>query len=153
MAWGLESDQAEILRLLESYRTALRSSKARKPLAPAEDEAITMYYRLHSKVAADLKAALPELVQPDSWQSRNPGATGTILMLESRPEMPTAKPEIPAVPLVIERKVLVIHQRRSVHEKISELIRNIENGSGGTGMLGGGGMGGMGGGGFGGGFF
>jgi hypothetical protein len=152
IAWGLESDQAEILRLLESYRTALRSSKVRKPAVPAEDEAITLYYRLHSNVATDLKAALPELVQPDSWQSRNPGAIGTILMLESRPELPAGKPEVPAVPLVIERKVLVVHQHRSVHEKISELVRNIENGNASNGGMHGGGMGGMGGG-FGGGFF
>lgn len=153
VVWANADTHSQLLDLLEKYRIALRNSKVRQ-VSEEEDKEETVYYRLHANVADDLYVNLRTLIEPDSWQTgERPDAMGTIRKLESRPEAISEKFSGVAVESTIARKVLVIHQRRSVHEKIREIIYRIENGDSvpvpGFGM---GGMGGMGGG-FGGGMF
>lgn len=164
-----ETVQMDVLRLLESYRAALRVSKPRDRHAVDPNEMITTYYRLHANVAQSLFNLLPLLVEPDSWAIHNRGAEGTIMLTESKPDLfgtdgqlarAAAKGTEPAATIVVARAVLIIRQKRGVHDKIAEVINRIDTGDGmmfggfmGSGQgLGGGGMGG-GGGGFGGGFF
>jgi len=150
----------EILDLLETYRTALRSSKPRDRDAAYEEEVITVYYRMHAAVADDLAVKLPELVNPDSWQDEtHPDAPGKIVRIASPPEVLAAgaaskaaakgQPGATAA-LVAEQAVLIITQRRATHREIDEVIRRVEEGDAST--RAGFGMGGMGGAGFGGGF-
>lgn len=150
-----------ILELLETYRTALRSARPRKPLADDSKEVTTVYYRLHAKVAEDLVAQLPKLVSPESWKSStNPQASGEIFLVSSTPDLSNAGAAADAASenrkttasIVTERSVLIIRQTRSAHKAIEEVIRRVEAGDPRTGAGGGmgGGMGGMGG--FGGGF-
>ncbi|HRX77421.1 MAG TPA: hypothetical protein P5307_00080 [Pirellulaceae bacterium] len=163
-----ETVQNEVLTLLETYRAALRVSKPRDRHAEDPNEFITTYYRLHSHVAMDLAMWLPRLVQPESWTSNaQPDAKGTVTIVASAPDLfgtdgqlarlatnDAEKTQMQTV--VVARSVLIVHQTRSIHEKIAELIRRVESGDAtandGFGGLGGGGLGG-GGGGFGGGYF
>ena len=64
-----EQIHQKVLRLLETYRSALRSSKPRQPRGDDPNEVTTVYYRLHANVASDLVTMLPQLVRPDSWKS------------------------------------------------------------------------------------
>lgn len=146
-----ERGQDAILELLERYRIALRNSKRR--ISPEEDPeaVVTRYYRLPSDVAEDLEKQLPTLIHPDSWKSaERPQAIGTIRRLRSwsRPAAPTDKSaDKPSTS--IPYSILVIEQKRKVHEEIPSLLLKIEHGDlpaqGGVGGMGGG-MGGMGGG-------
>jgi hypothetical protein len=156
-----ERVQMRILELLETYRTALRSARPRKPLTDDSKEVTTVYYRLHARVAEDLLVQLPKLVSSESWKSStNPQAVGEIFLVSSTPDLSSAgatadaaaDTKKPTASIVTERAVLIIRQTRSAHKAIEEVIRRVELGdprsSEVTGM--GGGMGGMGG--FGGGF-
>ena len=114
-----------VLDLLEKYRFALRKSKLRKP-SETEDEVTTLYYRIHANVAQTLHTELPKLVAPDSWRSaERPDAIGTILLLESPPEVTQNEG---SAPIISERMVLVIQQRQSVHSEIAKTLQKIENG-------------------------
>lgn len=159
-----EQVHRKIASLLETYRSALRSSKPRDRSPEDADEITTVYYRLHAQIASDLVGLLPLLVAQESWQSvQRPDAPGTILLVSSTPELPdfaavakaVASSKESTVAQVIQRSVLIVKQTRAVHEEIREVIRRVENGDAqpmdpAQGM----GMGGMGGGGgFGGGFF
>ncbi len=119
------SVHAVVLDLLEKYRFALRQSKLRKPSETA-DEVTTLYYRIHANVAHSLHTELPKLVAPDSWRStERPDAIGTIVLLESPPEVTQNEG---ATPSVSERMVLVIQQRQSVHAEITKTLQKIEKG-------------------------
>ncbi|MBL8809804.1 MAG: hypothetical protein JNM43_06465 [Planctomycetaceae bacterium] len=164
--------QDSILNLLENYRTALRGSKPRKVAGPDPDEVLTYYYRIPTKMAEQLAAQLPGLIQPETWKDEtHPDAVGTVRRLASTDELRDAHgnalvssngASTPGFLLVVPHDVMVITQRRKVHDEIRELLHKVQHGdmpgSGGGGLggggLGGGGLGGgMGGGGFGGGGF
>ncbi|HUG69835.1 MAG TPA: hypothetical protein VMM76_18935 [Pirellulaceae bacterium] len=160
-----ETVHMEVLKLLETYRAALRISKPRDRHALDPNEVITNYYRLHANVAADLAMLLPMLVQPDSWALANPQAKGTVTLSASPPDLFGQDGQLARTAganpsemqtLVVSRAVLIIHQTRANHHKIAEVIHRVESGDGGG--FGGGGMGLGGGaasagGGFGGGYF
>lgn len=134
----------EVGELLNNYRDALRASGPREQEEKSK-EILKRYYRMHEKVAADLAALLPRLVQPERWRDEmHPDAPGTIVQVASEPDT-NAQLKEPRIP----RAVLIIRQTREVHEKIAEVIRRVERGDGplSTDGL----KGGMGG--FGGGFF
>lgn len=165
----------EVLELLESYRTALLSSKPRDRDLVDPNEATTVYYRLHANVARALARLLPQLVRPESWKSAGrPDAVGEILFVESAPDLEHvgaqsaggSESDASAREIVVARAVLIVTQTRDAHDEIQKVIRRVEHGDasdpfptgagGGMGGMGGGigGMGGgMGGGGFGGGMF
>jgi len=150
-----------VLSLLESYRTALRASKPRDREEEDPKEVITVYYRLHTNVAASLQVFLPTIVRPDSWKNNRPSAVGVILNVASPPDLSKRSGSITAASgdsfenvqtLVVSRSVLIITQTREVHDEIGEVIRRIETGDPMPGTTEGlpAGMGGMGG--FGGGY-
>ena len=158
-----EDQLAEVLSLLENYRTALRASKPRKRAQDDPKELTTRYYRMQTAVAEDLTKHLPQMVRPETWKSpQQPNAQGTVLALASTVELRDAQGRNVVAEktagnetknaLAVENSVLVVRQMREVHEQIAELISRIEHGDG---MIGGTGLGGAmgGGGGFGGGFF
>ncbi len=155
-----ETVHLEVLKLLESYRAALRASKPRARNVADPNELITTYYRLHSVVATDLANFLPRLVQPDSWKSDEyPEGKGSLTLLASSPDLfsndgqlarAAADDEKSQRAVVVSRSVLIVEQTRAVHEKIEEVIRRVESGDASKSV--GGGLGG-GGGGFGGGYF
>ncbi|MFP6762664.1 MAG: hypothetical protein VB858_03570, partial [Planctomycetaceae bacterium] len=138
-----------------TYRTALRSSKPRNRGEEEEQEVITVYYRLHSKVAIDLSLKLPLLVSPDTWQSeQEKDRPGQLFVISSEPDFSnigksaqtaTASKQ-PTTSLIVERSVLIIQQTRAAHNEITKIIRRVRTGDGGGG-------GASGGGGFGSGFF
>jgi hypothetical protein len=147
-----ESVLGEVLDLLETYRTALRSSKSRQCPEDDPNQIITVYYRMHANVAESLVTLLPKLVHPESWKTATqPQATGKIIFVPSAPDLSNVKAATetkqPARTLVIARAVLIIRQTRAAHDEIEEVIRRVEFGDPKVH----GGMGGMGGG-FGGGF-
>ena len=148
----------KVLDLLETYRSALRSSKPRERDAEDPDDVKTVYYRLHSNVVRDLSVFLPKFVQTDSWKSaQRPDAPGEIFIVASTPDLSavgslgavTSNKKPAAASIVIARSVLIVRQTRAVHDEIEEIIRRVEAGD--AVLRTGGGMGG--GGGFGGGFF
>lgn len=143
--------------LLGTYRKALRASKPRERAEEKSREIVTRYYRMHEAVAGDLLKLLPKMVQPETWKSdATPEAPGTVMKVASQPGLLDAGKTVATNGggLLVPRAVLIIRQRRSVHEKIGEVIQRIEQGDAPlvepAGGLGGGGLGG---GGFGGGFF
>lgn len=154
--WQTERIHGIVLRQLEAYRQALKSSKIREQKDPGK-EVKTIFYKMQTSIAMSLSLALKELVAPESWMSKENGdAIGTVRMLPSTPTVLEVKGKEPAVSL--ENSVLMIRQTNENHLKIAELIWNIENGNskqGAGGGVGGGGLGGggQGGGGFGGGLF
>ena len=136
-----EQVHQHVLQLLETYRSALRSSKPRQRRGDDPKEVITVYYRLHANVARDLSKMLPLLVQPDSWKSeQRTEAPGTILVVSSVPELSgaadTAKNAKETgqslAPLFSERAVLIVQQTRAVHEEISKIIARVESGDAGS---------------------
>jgi hypothetical protein len=147
----------DVLELLETYRTALRSSKPRDRHAPDPDEVITVYYRMHATVADDLVESLPKLVRPDSWTTKQgqAGAIGKILRVASKPEVLDVLGQLgldngkgsptEARKLVVARAVLVITQTRAAHDEIEQVLSRINTGdtmkaekTGGMGGFGGG---------------
>jgi len=159
----------DVLDLLETYRTALRSSKPRQSTKDDPNEVVTVYYRLHTNMARDLMMLLPRLLRPDSWKTQaNPDAPGELHLVSSAPELTeiqgksasNAETKQPAQSLVISRSTLIIRHTREAHEKIRDIIQRVQFGDGNPMGMGGMGMGGMGGRGnsnnpnsFGGGFF
>ena len=136
-----EQVHQQILNLLETYRTALRSSKIRN-LGEEENEVITVYYRLHSNVAQDLSQLLPKLLLPDTWTSEaSDDKPGRIFVVSSEPDFsnPGVKGD---EALVIERSIMIIRQTRAAHKEIAEVIRRVKLGDAPAGGLGGGGFGG-----------
>lgn len=129
-----------VLALLETYRTALRSSKIRN-VGEQENEVITVYYRLHSGVARDLSNLLPKLVEPDSWKADDRDEKpGKVYVVASDPDFSNAaKGETPSL---IERSAMIIRQTRKAHKEIEEIIRRVKMGDAAKGGLGGGGFGG-----------
>ncbi len=131
-----ESALGDVLHLLETYRTALRSSKVRERPEDDANRIITVYYRMHTNVANDLARLLPSLVHPESWKVRNPEAAGEVLLVHSAPDVTnieaatttTSKTEQSASSLVIARSVLIIRQTRATHDEIAEVIRRVESG-------------------------
>lgn len=160
-----EQMHGEILQLLAAYRQALLASKVRKRADPG-NEVIDHYYQMQQQIADVLAKELVNLVEPESWRlETRPDAPGTILQIPSNSTLTAGTPggnaspggngnqAVAGVGVVLPQSVLIIRQTRSNHEKISTVIRRIQNGdqpfqSGFTG----GGYGG-GGGGFGGGYF
>jgi hypothetical protein len=178
VVYNTEDALDEVLNLLETYRTALRSSKPRQKPEEDPNQIVTVYYRMHANVAEGLAKLLPRLVRPESWKTEDqPEAPGDVILAPSVPDLSevngvtesasqTKGSEQSARTLVIARAVLIIRQTRAVHDEIEKVIRRVESGDpqmddemmGMGGM--GGGMGGGGaalpsstGGGFGGGFF
>ncbi len=140
----------EVLSLLETYRTALRSSKPRKREKDDPNKLITVYYRTHASIANDLERLLPTLVQPDSWKRNEGGrqdAKGELYVAASEPELrPLSKTKgEDGGTVVVERAVLIVKQTRAVQDEVQAVLQRVEMGD----ALGGSG----GGGGFGGGFF
>ena len=136
-----EQVHQNVLQLLETYRSALRSSKPRQRRGDDPKEVITVYYRLHANVARDLSTMLPLLVQSDSWKSeQRMEAPGTILVVSSVPELSgaadTAKNAKETgqslAPPFSERAVLIVQQTRAVHEEISRIIARVESGDAGS---------------------
>ncbi len=159
-----DSLHRHVLRLLESYRAALRASKVRDRDAVDPNEVITVYYRLHTKVAEGLQQVLPRLVRPDTWRiAGRANLPGEIIFAPSVPEAGGANARATAASTgddageeVAARAVLIIRQTRAAHEQIAKVIRRVRSGDHvnyGDGVGGVGGGGGFGGGGFGGGFF
>lgn len=164
-----ESGLGEVSQLLENYRTALKASKPRKAEGLDSKEVMTRYYRVPTRMADELVNVLPEMVEPETWKTKErPNGLGTLVKLASKPSLVSSNGEVvdPADgdesrSLVVQNSVLIVRQTRAVQRAIARLIRQIETGDelevveyegeGGHGT-GGGGMGGMGGG-FGGGFF
>ncbi len=153
-----ESTLDEVLNLLETYRSALRSSKPRQRDEEDPNEVITIYYRMHASVAKDLLAMLPMLVRSESWKSESqPEAPGTVLLVSSAPDLTNVDATTAtasatnqsAHTLVIARAVLIIRQTRAAQDEIEEVIRRVQFGD--VRILGG--ASGHGGGGFGGAFF
>jgi len=141
-----------VLKLLEDYRLALRNSKRR--ISPDDDpEAIELkYYRMPTAVASDLEKILPELLAVGTWKSlEKPNERGTIRRIQSWDQSVNAKSSnAPGdsgknAPLFSAFSVLVIEQKRSVHDQIPGLLSRIEHGDA-TSIGGMGGMGGFGGG-------
>ncbi|QDT48056.1 hypothetical protein Pan258_20960 [Symmachiella dynata] len=129
----------EVLGLLETYRTALRSSKPREIEAVDPQEVVTVYYRLHANVAHSLSFHLQYLVEPDSWENEDhPDAPGEISLVESVPDIQGAEGKLSlavagqaadaARTAVISRAVLVIRQTRENHKKIAEVINRVRTG-------------------------
>ena len=132
-----ESVLGEVLDLLETYRTALRSSKARKRPEDDPKRIITVYYRMHTGVAMDLLTLLPTLVRPESWRKEgNPEAAGEIILVHSAPDLSnigattttTSETEQSAHRLAIARSVLIIRQTRAGHDEIEKVIRRVQSG-------------------------
>jgi hypothetical protein len=132
-----ESVLGEVLHLLESYRTALRSSKARQRPEDDPNRIVTVYYRMHTDVANDLLTLFPRLVRPESWKTAgNPDGAGEILLVRSAPDLSnieaaaatTSETEPSARTIVIVRSVLIIRQTRAAHDEIEEVIRRVESG-------------------------
>jgi len=141
--------------LLENYRVALRNSKRR--VSPDEDPEVVelKYYRLPTEVAEDLEKLLPALLSPETWKSeKQPNAVGTIRRVRSWSKIEMEKLDASGRNArLIPYSVLLIEQKRKVHQRIPAILQKVENGDGhpnlGGGMGGGGmggGMGGMGGG-------
>ena len=121
----------KVLQLLETYRSALRSSKPRQRRGDDPNEVITVYYRLHANVARDLSTLLPLLVRPESWKSeQRTEASGTILVVSSVPELLGAADAVKnaketdqsLAQLFAERAVMIVQQTRAAHEEISRVI-------------------------------
>ena len=111
----------EVLSLLENYRTALKGSKLR--LEPGLDpaEVMTGYYRLSTDMAFDLRDALPDLVEPETWRSpERPDAAGMIMTITAD-TVPDTKGNLNGL------EILVIRQSRAVHQKIGKLIQTLIN--------------------------
>ncbi len=146
-----ETRLQEVRKLLENYRTALRASKRR--VRPEEDPnaMLTQYYRMPTNVADDLVQFLPQLLKPDTWQSNNESAKGTIQKIQSWSESSVAQAKSELAASQIPYSVLVIYQSREVHNELPDLLQRIQHGDRPDPATGG--MGGMGGGGFGGGYF
>jgi hypothetical protein len=145
-----------ILELIGNYRNALQNYKPR--ISPDEDPEVieTKYYRMPTKVAEDFEKLLPTLLAVDSWRSdKQPEGVGKIQRIRSWSEVATAtrqKGGSSTESALIPYSILIIEQRRRVHEQILETLRKIEYGDLGfsaglaSGGMGGAGMGGMGGG-------
>ncbi|MDG2384496.1 MAG: hypothetical protein P8N76_22700 [Pirellulaceae bacterium] len=150
-----EQVHREVLHLLNTYRTALQSSKPRKLDEEKTNEIVTVYYRLNSKIATDLSEVLPLMIQPNTWSADGQeGKPGHIRLVASQPDLSEAarlddKADGPALTLLVERSTLIIRQTRGTHKEIAEIIRRVETGDSPLGDFGGGQLGG---GGFGGGF-
>ena len=151
--------QRQIFNLLTIYRKALLSSRPKVQKKEDPNKVITHYYKMRAEMAQSLASVIPDLVDPDSWKNRDV----RIYVIQSKPlimikKNDTNKKEASQEQtLESPQAVLLIKQTKKNHEKISEIIRRVENGDGifGTtpfgGGQGGGGFGGQGG--FGGGFF
>lgn len=146
----------EVLRLLETYRSALRTSKPRAETVVDPEEVITVYYRMHATMASDLMELLPKLVQPGTWRSdKQPDGKGEIFRATSAPELFNLEGQLAVqagkgdggqdATLVVARAVLIIRQTRAAHEEIAKVIRRIETGDAVENDDAVGGMGGMGG--------
>ncbi len=132
-----ESVQSEVLDLLETYRTALRSSRKRKRPEDDPNRIVTVYYRIHTGVAVDLLTLLPRLVRPKSWKSEDkPNAAGEITLVHSAPDPSNIGPTVTttsetkqsARKLAIARSVLIIRQTPAAHEEIEKIIRRVQSG-------------------------
>lgn len=152
----------EVLGLLETFRTALRSSKPRAVEAVDPQEVVTVYYRMHTGMASSLIGTLPVLVDPTSWKQNGPrDAPGQILLVESSPDVESSQGKTsyaaageasdPVRVAVTSRAVLIIRQTRENQKKIAEIIRRVRTGDPSEDEMQGGFGGG--GGGFGGGYF
>jgi hypothetical protein len=146
----------DVLRLLETYRNALRTSKPRAETVVDPEEVITVYYRMHATMAYDLIELLPKLVQPGTWRSETqPEGKGEVFRAASAPELFNAEGQLAMqagkgdgekdAALVVARAVLIIRQTRAAQEEIAKVIRRIETGDAPEFKGAGGGMGGMGG--------
>jgi hypothetical protein len=116
-----ETHLDSLLKLLDQYRSAIRSFK-RKPFPEADPDGLeTRYYRMPTEVATDLVKALPELVEPSSWLTGdNPQGWGTMRALKSWSDEQAASKE--------PFSVLVIQQKRKIHAEIQKLLTNIRFG-------------------------
>ncbi|NQU25395.1 MAG: hypothetical protein HQ567_29265 [Candidatus Nealsonbacteria bacterium] len=132
-----ESVLGDVLDLLETYRTALRSSKSRQRPEDDPNRIVTVYYRMHTDIANDLLTLLPRLVRPESWKiTGKPEAAGEIILVHSAPDLSNIgaatamgfEAEQPTRTLVIARSVLIIRQTRATHDEIEEVIQRVESG-------------------------
>lgn len=152
-----EQAHTRLLRLLEMYREALRSSKPRAEESTDEDAIKTVYYRIYRETAADLATRLPVLVPSDSWADPNAaGGLGSIVSVASTPQI--GPPAGDAAPQTVPHTTLIITQTNTIHREIAATLQRIQAGDPlDTGEAdqsgGGGGLGGGGGGGFGSGYF
>ncbi|MEM9657231.1 MAG: hypothetical protein AAF961_02615, partial [Planctomycetota bacterium] len=115
-----------VLDLLEMYRTALRLSKPRDRGESADpNEIVTVYYRLNASVADDLAELLPRLVAPETWRHADrPDAPGEIYVAASKPDLTkiaslAGDGRDARRSLVVEQAVLILSQKRSVHDEIA----------------------------------
>ena len=124
----------EILQLLENYRQALSVSVRRAKVELDPNEMITGYYRLPAQMAIDTRTLIMGSIQPESWKSDNqPNARGTVTFVTAEPTVTDARgnvttqktAQIPTGLVLIENRVLVIHQTRAIHRSIGKLIRSL----------------------------
>jgi hypothetical protein len=130
-----------------NVRTSVQVVEVVKPPCTRQD---LKYYRMPTSIAQDLQVLIPKLLPNESWEdSQKEGALGTIELCRSRSELRNgdANKNIPSTHE--SYSVLIIHQKRKVHPKISALLQKIMAGDveplpGAAGIGGmGGGMGGM----------
>ncbi|MFG0334992.1 MAG: hypothetical protein ACF8TS_16670, partial [Maioricimonas sp. JB049] len=158
---------AEIARLLAAHRDALTTGD---PVpAPDPDELVTEYYTMDASTAEDLLAAIPGLIAPQSWITRDGDeprlrptgrlfkvAAGTRQMHVAAPPSEKEKEGQPPTPsgevVVVPQAVLIVTHTREVQKQVHDLLTTLEQrtlavgGSGfsGGGLGGGGGAGGAG---------
>lgn len=121
----------EVLSLLETYRSALRSSKPRTREEEDPNKIVVVYYRMHVSMAHDLLSLLPALVASETWRSEaRPDAPGTIVLVASAPDVSiSAAPNAGELPRASSaRSVLIVAQTRAVHSEIEQVLRRIQNG-------------------------
>ena len=158
---GTERMIIEVEKLLISYRKALLASKPRGD--STENELVQEFYVVQSELAKTLVELLPILVEPTSWKTESrPEAPGTVLVFATEPALlqpPSNPAPSKAGPenrtentlYLSEQSVVIVMQKRSTHEKIVRLIRQLKgqenplnNSSYGTAPMAHGIMGGMG---------
>ena len=110
----------QVLSLIETYRSALRTSKPRSRPGSDPNEVVTVYYRLHKQMAEDLADYLPLIVQRGKWQVQDANAPGKIMMLASEPDLGSlaAAGKVNTGPVdgeVVARSVLIIEHTRAAH--------------------------------------
>lgn len=121
-----ERIHVEILRMLEAYRDALRSSKPRTdPNFKNPDDVLTLYYKMPTPVAMALIRRLPAMMESESWKTPSSDGIGTIDMLPSSPNTVWDDDD---VRYDLEESVLIVTQTREAHGKVENLISKVING-------------------------
>lgn len=130
----VEAGLDEILRLLENYRFALRSSKVRVEAGLDPQEVVTGYYRLSEPMAGEVQNLIERTIFPETWKSaQRPDAIGSIVKISVKGVLVEPRRNADAGPaeatqsnaFVTDTVVLIIRQSRSAHRAIGKLIQTL----------------------------